>query len=558
MNSFYLSWKNNSTVTTILIVVNILCIHWLSYGFFFRIDISKSGNLRITQSSKKILANLPSPITIEAYFSNDVPVSYLQTIKQMKDFLREYASYGNIRLLFIDPDKDPNFFLRAQDLGIEPIAVGSFDERKQEISNIYFSLALLYQDQQYILPNILSTGMLEYQLTSRIYKMIHPKARGIAVVADEKFSIFHEENPLQSLAGFNQLVSDFYGHLYPVSLEQEDIPTQYQSLLVVQPSQLSNQALLKIDQFLLKGNSVFFAVSGNQIDFQNYQSFPQKNSLHSLLAHYGFLIKDNILQEGNNLLPLRQQNASLQIQEFALPSWILLFAKQLSQHSSISKNLPAIFLPWASSLEVLPERLPYVDIQRKIQAKPQVIASTSKQAWSQTQRISIAPADQQMLYRQYQEGKISSLQSFSVAAYTEGFFESFFHNSLLPNEKPKNFLPQSIKKGKLFVITSPYALTDLGVNQEANSYLFLNVFDSFYNVTDLTEVRNVVRESPQLPVLSSWIKQTVTFLIFLFPLTLVSFYGLFHFARRKSFQSLEYVSLKSIKEKEIKADKEKK
>lgn len=546
MNNFLQKIKHSSKLTVLLTILNVLLFQWFSYGLYFRQDISQAGNMRITSASKKILKDLPSPVTIEAYFSTDVPTVYLQPATLVRDFLREYANVSNARLVFLDPDKDEETRLRAQNMGIQPMSLGAIGERKQEISNAYFSLVILYQDKKEVLPNVLSTastGMLEYQLTSRIYAMAYPQQRGLGLIGSPEFKLFNKENPIQGFSGLDQLVADFYGHIRPINIASENIPVQTKNLLVVNPKELTPKDLFALDQFLLRGNNIIFAVSSTDIDFYSYQVLPKKYPLHSLLAHYGLQLEKDMVYEGKNLVPIRQPVNAMQTQEVPIPSWLLILPNELSSDSVITSSLDGLFVPWASSIDIVKEKLPYQTAAKKQRAKAIVLAKTSNQSWIQNMPVSVAPAEQRDLYLRYKSGAIAKdgLKSSVVSVYTEGFFDSYFSGKELPPDiDAQSYLPTSAKKGKLLLISTPYALTDVGIGQESNRFFFLNALDSMNGLQDLVKARSSGNENPQLPMLSAWVKQLIVVLTFLFPLLVVVGFAILHFVRRKALANLQY------------------
>lgn len=547
MKKIFTKLQTSMRVTLILVIVNILLLQWLSYGLYFRFDISRSGNMRVTKASKQILRELPSPLTIEAYFSEDVPVAYIQSAKTITDFLREYAATGgrNVRLVFIDPDKNKENLTRAQNLGITPLAMGSINQKKQEIANVYFSVVLLYQDKQQVLPNILSTGMLEYQMTARAYAMAYPQERGIAFFAQGGFSLFNQANPVQGFSAADELLTDFYGHMQPLT-NLANIPPNIKTLFLVQPQTLSPAELLSIDQFLLQGNNVIVAASGMDIDFQTQQARESSTNTNDFWQHYGFNIDKNMLNQGKEILPLRQPpNLAGQSQEIYMPVWMLISEKNLDPQSSITRKLPNIFVPWSSSLQLFPENLPYKNKEKKEKFNAVVLARTTKNSWSQSGFNSIAPDSQRNLYFNYRAGLLpkENFASSSVAAYWQGYFTSYFADKPIPEEfaaQRNNLLKESTYAGKLMVIATPYALSDVGIMQSMNSYFLLNVLDSMNGLQDLVQARSSEEENPRLPLLSAWVKQTVNAVVFLFPVLLIVFAAIFHFKRRRALATLSY------------------
>jgi ABC-type uncharacterized transport system involved in gliding motility auxiliary subunit len=61
-------------LTSILLIAGILLlVNLLSRRYFIRLDLTRSKEFTLSQSTKNILKNLDDPITISAYFSKDLP-----------------------------------------------------------------------------------------------------------------------------------------------------------------------------------------------------------------------------------------------------------------------------------------------------------------------------------------------------------------------------------------------------------------------------------------------------------------------------------------------------
>src|SRR5580693_6772112 len=89
-------------VIGIIILVNVL-----SDSFFFRLDFSADKRYTLSKATKDILANIKSPITVKAYFSENLPPDIAKTKRDFKDLLIEYVnrSKGKIVYTFINPNE---------------------------------------------------------------------------------------------------------------------------------------------------------------------------------------------------------------------------------------------------------------------------------------------------------------------------------------------------------------------------------------------------------------------------------------------------------------------
>ena len=113
-------------ITGILLTFGILVIiNFFAYRFFLRLDFTADQEYTLSKATKNILKSLDGPVTISAYFSEDLPPNVAKVKQDFKDMLIEYdnASGGKIVYQFINPNKDQQTEMEAQQAGIQPIMI---------------------------------------------------------------------------------------------------------------------------------------------------------------------------------------------------------------------------------------------------------------------------------------------------------------------------------------------------------------------------------------------------------------------------------------------------
>ena len=80
--------KKNTT--SILLIVGILIIfNLLSVQYYFRIDLTEDKQYTLSESTKNIMESLDEPITVKAYFSENLPPNIARTKKDFEEYLIE-------------------------------------------------------------------------------------------------------------------------------------------------------------------------------------------------------------------------------------------------------------------------------------------------------------------------------------------------------------------------------------------------------------------------------------------------------------------------------------
>ena len=77
-----------------------LLINIIASRFYFRIDYTEDQRYSLSNATKNILTSLKEPITITAYFSEDLPPDIEKVRQDFRDLLVEYASYSNGQIVY--------------------------------------------------------------------------------------------------------------------------------------------------------------------------------------------------------------------------------------------------------------------------------------------------------------------------------------------------------------------------------------------------------------------------------------------------------------------------
>ncbi|MES0490956.1 MAG: GldG family protein [Leptospirales bacterium] len=541
-------FKNSKLVTTILIVLIFASLNWLSYGFNWRYDLSASGRFKITNSTQGILENLPGKITIEAFFSEEYPDEFIQPVKQLRDFLTEYAagSSGKVRLRFLNPDNDSGsdpsqegeIRERARSLGIRPRPIGAQGGNTQQISSVYFSLALSYEDKTEIIPDIISASgsVLEYNITARIYKMAYPGLRKVGIwTANTMFSTSEQQNPYIALGSLVESLEPFYGEL--VSVNGENFPNDISTLIIIQPESLSEAEKLTIDQFILKGGKLLLAMAGIQIDIQKGVSRPVDPDLLSFFAHYGIEIEPALLLEPENFIPMEVGSDSYNRRQWKYPMWVRVKQDGLSTASVITENMKDVIFPWVSPVRFNKEKAMELEMVQ--------LASTTDNAWLQKGNINIDP---NVVQAQLLNPTRPDTGKYNIAMHIKGKFKSFFAQNQSYQNSEKTIIKESQAPAQIVVTGTPYMFSYafIQISHLLNLNFFLSSLDVMSGLDELVQARSRKVVLPVLHQILPWKKSLFNIVNFFLPLFAIIGYGVLRLLGRKKMQSIPYASTVEI------------
>ena len=119
--------QKNIYVYFLLIIGVIILLNILSDKFFLRLDFTEDNRYTLSKATKDIVKSLDEPITVKAYFSEDVPPDVAKTKRDFKELLVEYASIsgGKVVYEFINPNADEQLEQQAMQAGVQPVIINS-------------------------------------------------------------------------------------------------------------------------------------------------------------------------------------------------------------------------------------------------------------------------------------------------------------------------------------------------------------------------------------------------------------------------------------------------
>ena len=262
----------------------------VSRNFFFRLDLTENQIYSLSPSSKVILEKIDDFLTAKVYFSENLPGQYGNTRRYLQDILEEYAAYsdGNFRFEFYRPDDDEKLALEAQKSGIQPVQLQVLENDKFEVKRIYMGMALLYGDKREVLPVIQTTTGLEYEITTRIKKLVDDN-RSVVGVANTGASAPAMERVSARLREAYDVRSIFLSAGVPNDIEMLLINGVVDSL--------SEDALGALRNYINSGGNLFLAQSKINGDLQAQRGTPIQSNIFDILEPFGVSLADNLVMD---------------------------------------------------------------------------------------------------------------------------------------------------------------------------------------------------------------------------------------------------------------------
>lgn len=258
LSSPTLAWWGIALAAVLLLCTNLIAGSWFKN---WRMDLTEDGLYSISNSTRKVLAGLDEPISMQVYYTKALgetaPV-YAQYFERVRALLERYRdmSGGKIRLQFVNPLAFSDAEDRAVGSGLKGIRLNS------EGDMAYFGLAATNTTDNletigFFAPD--RDRFLEYDLTKLVLTLSKPKKKVVGLISGLPL----EGGPGNPMMGGRPQppwaivgqIRDFF-ELKMLGQDTKEIPADVDTLMLVQPTGLTPEAALAVDQFALKGGRI--------------------------------------------------------------------------------------------------------------------------------------------------------------------------------------------------------------------------------------------------------------------------------------------------------------
>ncbi|MDA0711410.1 MAG: GldG family protein [bacterium] len=297
--------KKSFVTYIVAAIVLVVLANVVSRNFFFRWDLTENKIYSLSPSSKGVIAKIDDLLTAKVYFSENLPGQYGNTQRYLQDILEEYAAYsgGNFRFEFYQPDDDEQLGLEAQKSGIQPVQLQVIENDKMEVKRVYMGMVLLSGDKREVLPVIQTTTGLEYEITTKIKKLVDSNRPviGIAAISGQNPKIENLSNELREAYEVRQVVLG--GGVAPEV-----------SLLIVAgvEDSLSGPEMASLNGFVNRGGNLFVTQSRIKGDLQSQMGQPIDTNIFEILDRFGVAVANNlVMDQQSGTITVSQQRGFL-------------------------------------------------------------------------------------------------------------------------------------------------------------------------------------------------------------------------------------------------------
>ena len=266
-----------------------------------RVDLTRESLYTLSPGSEETLDNLSDLVTLKLFISDELPSELQPTLRDVRDLISDMNRAGGDNLVVenLNPGDDLDIAAEARSLGIIENEFNVLRDDEFEVRRGWFGLALLYADQQEVIPFISGTADLEFRIASAISVMTTDKRPSVAFLTGLGAL---GENELPSLG---RALMERY-EVTSLDLSQEgDLgldPENMDLVILAGPKEpVSEKKVNEIENFISEGGGALILVDKHQISLETPTTSLVTTGLEEFLQRQGIGVDEGLVMDyGSN------------------------------------------------------------------------------------------------------------------------------------------------------------------------------------------------------------------------------------------------------------------
>ena len=220
----FIKWLKSPKSDFLLFVIVIILINLVGQNAFFRIDLTESKAYSLSEASRRAVSTLDKPLAVKVFFTSNLNAPYNSVEQYLKDILAEYKGAANkyFSCEFFDMENVENQKL-AREYGINQVQIQEVNNNEIGFKAAYMGAAFIYGDSIEVLDGITSEESLEYNITTKITKMV-TTADVLSGLQDSVTLTLYTTPALSkfNISGFNQIEQSVINAYSAVNKKNQD------------------------------------------------------------------------------------------------------------------------------------------------------------------------------------------------------------------------------------------------------------------------------------------------------------------------------------------------
>lgn len=342
--------KSTNIYTTLLLMVGVvIVINMISNQFYLRLDFTEDRQYTLSKATKNILEELQEPVTVRAFFSEDLPPDVAKVQRDFQELLIEYEnlSDGMVVYEFLNPNKDEESEMEAMQNGIQPVMINIREKDQMKQQKAFLGALIQIGEQKEVIPFLQPGAAMEYALSTAIKKISVTNKPTVALIQG------HGEPEILEMQQVYANLDVLYS-FEPLTINDSTaIPIQYKTIALVRPmDSIPLSHFQKIDEFLARGGRLFIALNRVKGDFSTGYGTAVTTGLETWLRNKGIEVKGNFVTDVNcgSVTVQQQQGFFTMNRNIQFP--YLPIINTFADHP-ITEGLEAVILQFASTVRYM-------------------------------------------------------------------------------------------------------------------------------------------------------------------------------------------------------------
>ncbi|TGN20984.1 GldG family protein [Leptospira idonii] len=377
-----------------------------------RKDISSSNRLTISEQTNSLLTSIRRPLSVDAFYSSDLPPEYNVRRDLIREYLNEIAGRNPeyIKIVFHDPDASAEIRKKANDMGLSPNEIRKSSETSQSFQEVYMGIAVHYDSETEILSDYFFVEEAESQFVRALRKLSQKnKEPSLAISIDPGVFSFPEpgDGSGKDTWGvfYHQALVKEYGNPALVRLNDAKIPDSIRLLFVIGSPEWTGKGKLHLEEFLARGGRMIFLASSMQFKIEpvrnkNGLSFEKGSQAtpnaglgfwNDLLIHYGITVGTDLIFDFEHPVPVANgaDHSGWSSKTQYYPLWQFLYKNSGNLHESnfLTDKTEFLILPWSSGIRIDPTKQPNIKYEVLIKSDLEAIRKENLFSVSQNQNF---------------------------------------------------------------------------------------------------------------------------------------------------------------------------
>lgn len=339
--------KKSVYITIVLVLGIIVTVNLLANRFFLRFDLTEDKRYTLSEATRDILESLTQPVTVKAYFSEDLPPDVAHLRREFKDLLTEYRniSDGMLAYEFINPNENEQKENEAASAGIMPLQINVREKDQIKVQRAFLGAVVQMGEEEDVIPVMQETEGMEYALSTSIKKLSVLDKPLIGILQG------HGEPGLTQLRQALHSLNVMY-QVETVELNDTiDALEKYSTVAVIAPTDsFPPSHLQQLSNHLAKGRNLLIALNRVDADLNQGMGRVVTTGLETWLEEHGIRVNPNFVYD-ETCMPIgvqMQQGPFMVTQQVQLPYFpvIVNFPEHL-----VTTGLEQVVFQFVSSVE---------------------------------------------------------------------------------------------------------------------------------------------------------------------------------------------------------------